>query len=141
MLLVFSILNREDIGEIPVVISFTPWEGACSTLIPGTLIFFFMVIFTKHVTLSPRNSITLSTNFLKDQAAGKNLTISWEFLKTHIPTFNPVTGVCKLCIGEKFTIVFKPEIATLNSRNGIFSACRHKKAELLVPPDPKSLGG
>ena len=66
---------------------------------------------------------------------------SWKFLKTKIPTFNPVTGVCKLCISEKFTIVFKPEVVTLNSRNEIFSACRHKKAELLVPPDPKSQWG
>ena len=90
---------------------------------------------------SPQNSTTLSTHFLKEQEAGKNPTISWKFLRTNIPTFNPVTGVCKLCICEKFTIVFKPEIATLNSRNEIFSACRHKKTELLVPPDPKSLGG
>ena len=79
---------------------------------------------------SPQNSTTLSTHFLKEQEAGKNPTISWKFLRTNIPTFNPVTGVCKLCICEKFTIVFKPEITTLNSRNEIFSACRHKKAEL-----------
>ena len=38
-------------------------------------------------------------------------------------------------------VLVKPEIATLNSRNEIFSACKHKKAELLVPPDPKSQGG
>ena len=92
-------------------------------------------------TPSPKNSTTLSTHFLKEKEEGKNPTISWKFLKTNIPTFNPVTELCMLCTIEKFHILFKPESATLNSRNEIFSACRHKRAELLVPPDPKSQGG
>ena len=92
-------------------------------------------------TPSPQNSTTLSTHFLKEKEAGNNPTISWKFLKTNIPTFNPVTEICMLCTSEKFHILFKPESATLNSRNEIFSSCRHKRAELLVPPDPKSKGG
>ena len=100
--------------------------------------------FSKHKasmeTPSPQNITTLSTHFLKEKEAGNNPTLSWKFLKTNIPTFNPVTEICRLCTSEIFQILFKPESATLNSRNEIFSACRHKKAELLVPPDPKSQG-
>ena len=45
-------------------------------------------------TPSPQNSTTLSTHFLKEKEAGKNPTLSWKFLKTNIPTFNPVTEIC-----------------------------------------------
>ena len=101
--------------------------------------------FSKHkasiATPSPKNSTTLSTHFLNQEAAGLNPKLSWRFLKTNLPTFNPVTNKCILCISEKFHILYKSELGTLNSRSEIFSACRHKKAELLVPPDPKSQGG
>ena len=101
--------------------------------------------YSKHKTSlekpTPKNSTTLSTHFLKEKAAGRNPVVSWRFLKTNIPSFNPVTGTCKLCISEKFHILFKPESATLNSKSEIFTSCRHKKSELLVPPDPKSQGG
>ena len=90
---------------------------------------------------SPLNSTTLSTHFLAEEARGHQPKVTWKFLKTNVPTFNPVTGKCALCTSEKFFILFKPEEATLNSRTEIFSACRHKQAELLVPPDPKSQGG
>ena len=105
----------------------------------------FKARFSKHkasiATPTPKNSTTLSTHFLNQQAAGLNPKLSWRFLKTNLPTFNPVTNKCILCISEKFHILYKSELATLNSRSEIFSACRHKKAELLVPPDPKSQGG
>ena len=73
----------------------------------------------------PDNSMTLSTYFLREEAAGNNPTLSWK---------------CRLCISEKFHILFKLECATLNSISEIFTACRHKKSELLLPPDPKSHG-
>ena len=101
--------------------------------------------YSKHKTSlekpSSQNSTTLSTHFHKEKAAGRNPVVSWRFIKTNIPSFNPVTGTCKLCISEKFHILFKPDFATLNSRSEIFTSCRHKKSELLVPPDPKSQGG
>ena len=44
--------------------------------------------------------------------------------------FSPVTNVCNLCTKEKYSIIFKPELATLNSRNEINTNCRHKKLML-----------
>ena len=105
----------------------------------------FKARYSKHkasiANPTPKNSTTLSTHFLIQEAAGLNPKLSWRFLKTNLPTFNPVTNKCILCISEKFHILYKSELATLNSRSEIYSACRHKKAELLVPPDPKSQGG
>ena len=105
----------------------------------------FKARYSKHTSSmekpSPENSTTLSTHFLNQKTAGLNPKLTWKFLKTNLPSFNPVTKKCILCITEKFFILYKPNEASLNSRSEIFSACRHKKSELLVPPDPKSQGG
>ena len=34
---------------------------------------------------------------------------------------------CNLCLHEKFLIICRPELGTLNSRNELISACRHRK--------------
>ena len=101
--------------------------------------------FSKHKASmnkpTPKNSTTLSTHFLKQKNGGHNPEISWKFLESNVPTFNPVTGSCRLCLREKYHISFYPEMSTLNSRSEIFSSCRHKRSVLLAPPDPKSQGG
>ena len=38
---------------------------------------------------------------------------------------NPTTRKCRLCLKEKFYIIFQPEGASLNKRLELFSACRH----------------
>ena len=101
--------------------------------------------FSKHKASmtkpTPKNSTTLSTHFLKQKNGGHNPEISWKFLESNVPTFNPVTGSCRLCLREKYHISFYPEMSTLNSRSEIFSSCRHKRSVLLAPPDPNSQGG
>ena len=78
------------------------------------------------------NSTTLSTHFWNELAENRSPKVTWKILEKNIPTYNPVTGICKLCIREKFNIVFRPELATLNLRHEIFSSCRHKKGKLLI---------
>ena len=39
---------------------------------------------------------------------------------------------CNLCLHEKFLIICHPELGTLNSRNELISACRHRKKHLLA---------
>ena len=56
--------------------------------------------------------------------------ISWKLMARAQP-YSPVTGVCQLCILEKWYITFKPELATLNNRNEIFTHCRHMLSVLL----------
>ena len=81
---------------------------------------------------NPDNSTTLSTHYWTEFEAGRAPRVSWRILEKNIPPFNPVTGKCQLCIREKFYIIFKPNLATLNQRQEIFSNCRHKKSKLLV---------
>ena len=56
--------------------------------------------------------------------------IKWRLLTTAKP-FNPVTEICNLCTAEKFHLVFKSELATLNKRDEIKNHCRHKIGQLL----------
>ena len=85
---------------------------------------------------SSDNSTTLSTHFWNEMEAGMEPKVTWKILEKNIPAFNPITGKCQLCIREKFTIVLRPELATLNLRHEIFSSCRHKEGKLLSkPPD------
>ena len=51
--------------------------------------------------------------------------ITWKILDRG-GTFSPLSGKCGLCISEKFHILLRPESATINSRDEVFSACRHK---------------
>ena len=96
--------------------------------------------YSKHKTSmtapTPAPSTTLSSHFLRQRSAGHQPSISWKFLETNVPTYNPVTGNCKLCLREKFNIAFNPQMSTLNARTEIFASCRHKRYELLVPPVP-----
>ena len=69
----------------------------------------------------------------------KNFEITWKILDRGEP-FSPVSGRCELCLKEKFYILFRPESADINSRDEVFSACRHKRSKLLIPPVRKKIG-
>ena len=73
----------------------------------------------------------LSKYIHKQNSKGFDPTVTWKLIDRG-KSFSPVTGVCQLCVKESFYILFKPELAKLNSRSEIFSACFHKKPALLV---------
>ena len=56
--------------------------------------------------------------------------IKWKKIVNAKP-FNPVTNVCNLCTAEKYLIIFKPELGSLNKRDEIRNHCRHKRGLLL----------
>ena len=81
---------------------------------------------------------TLSSYFWKTKEEEKEPVVSWSFLETGLQNFNPVAGTCKLCLREKYIILFEPSKATLNSRTELYGACRHKRSKLLgKPPEGK----
>ena len=57
-------------------------------------------------------------------------TLEWKVIDKG-KTFNPITGVCRLCLKEKFHILNNPEASTLNSREEVFTPCQHKLKFLL----------
>jgi hypothetical protein len=64
---------------------------------------------------------SLSKYFWREKNAGNDPKVTWKFLERNVPIFNPVTNKCRLCLREKFNIVLKPSVATLNSRQEIFA--------------------
>ena len=81
---------------------------------------------------------TLSRHVHKLRKAGTNFTIKWDLLEEGLAGFNPTSGQCRLCLLEKFHIMFTPGVATLNRRREVFSSCRHRRKLTLMPKKAKT---
>ena len=57
--------------------------------------------------------------------------ITWKIL-ARAPGYNPITGMCRLCLKESFFILFHPETASLNKRTEIYQGCKHKQFKFLA---------
>lgn len=79
---------------------------------------------------SKRTSTALSEFIWQLKDANKTYQIAWEII-TKADTYNTATKRCKLCLAEKYTILFENERTTLNHRNELFSTCRHSSKFLL----------
>ena len=71
-----------------------------------------------------RNNTELSKYiwYLKENLTKFNIT--WRILK-HASSYNPTSNRCNLCLWEKYFIICKPDLASLNKRNELISSCRH----------------
>ena len=91
----------------------------------------------KHSFINPNaNQTSLSKHILNLKNEGIEPTVTWKIIDRG-KSYSPVSGVCQLCVKEAFYILFRPEMAELNSRSEIFSACIHKKSALLVKVNRK----
>ena len=81
-------------------------------------------------TRNPKNATALSKYIWNLEDENIPYDVSWGIVSRAKP-FNQGTGVCNLCTREKYFIIFKPEMATINSRNEIAGPCLHKHSKLL----------
>lgn len=65
---------------------------------------------------------------LKDRNVGYQ--IKWRILRRCAP-YNSRSKRCNLCLYEKFIIICKPSLSSLNKRNELVSTCRHRNKHLL----------
>ena len=72
----------------------------------------------------------LSKHLRQLKSKRENCTIKWKILAKAKAYMN-ITKRCNLCLTEKFFIITKPHLATLNKRNELISTCRHKKKYIL----------
>ena len=83
-------------------------------------------------------STALSSHIWKDLKPDNiNYNLHWSINRQDQP-YSHVTGVCRLCLGEKHEIMFNPGQATLNQRSEFFTHCRHKEMTLLSKVKPKT---
>ena len=61
---------------------------------------------------------------LKDAKIGFSLT--WKILKQVAP-FNPASNRCNSCLWEKYFIICRADLASLNKRNELVTSCRHAR--------------
>jgi len=75
-----------------------------------------------------------STELRKHICALKNdnidYSISWHVLLSSSP-YNSSSKRCNLCLKEKFLIICRPDLSSLNKRNEEVSSCRHRNKVLL----------
>ena len=72
----------------------------------------------------------LSKQVWRLKRKNEEYSIKWKLITKANP-FNPVTRICNLCTEEKFHIIFKSEMGSLNKREEIRSHCRHMASVLL----------
>ena len=80
-----------------------------------------------------RNSTELSKHIwtLKDMYNNIEHFISWHILSSHSP-YTRSSKRCNLCLKEKFLIICRPELSTLNKRNELVSSCIETKPSYAI---------
>ena len=68
-------------------------------------------------------STELSKHVWHLEDAGLSFNITWKILKQAAP-FNPATNCCNLCLWEKYFIICRSDLATLNKPNELVTSCR-----------------
>ena len=77
-----------------------------------------------------RNETELSKYVWNLQDAKKPFQIRWKILKKCKPYSN-ISKKCTLCLNEKFIIICKKELCSLNSRNELASSGTHRNRYVL----------
>ena len=79
---------------------------------------------------SHRTATSLSGHIWSLKDRDRDFSTSWSILDRASP-FNPVTRKCRLCLKEKFYIMYRPSNATINKRDEFWIPCRHRFMGLL----------
>ena len=77
-----------------------------------------------------RNETELSKYIWTLQDSKKPFQIKWKVLKKCKPYSN-ISKKCNLCLYEKFIIICKKELCSLNRRNELASSCPHRNRYVL----------
>ena len=97
---------------------------------PYIIIYIYINHKSNFKTRNPKNSTRLSKHIWKLEDENIGYDVSWKIVSRAKP-YNHVTNTCQLCTREKFFIIFKPEMASINERNEIAGPCLHKHSKLL----------
>ena len=79
---------------------------------------------------NPKRGTSLSRHIRKLKLRNITHSTKWIIVQ-QAPTFNPATGSCRLCLLEKYYIMFDPKNASLNGNHELFKSCLHWKRHLL----------
>ena len=77
-----------------------------------------------------RNETELSKYVWNLQNENKPFQIKWKILKK-CKSYSNINKKCSLCLNEKFIIICKKELCSLNRRNELASSCPHRNRYVL----------
>ena len=108
-------VERKDTGEL------NKYIGLCDTT--------FKIRLASHKNSfkdkDKRKSTKLSDYIWDLQLQNCDFELSWKIV-SKASSYSPSSKICNLCNREIYYILYKPEMANLNKRNELMSACRHK---------------
>ena len=79
---------------------------------------------------SRKNETELSKHIWQLKDRKQEYDITWKIL-AKAKAYSNQTKRCNLCIAEKYFILTKPQMASLNRRNELISTCRHRRKYIL----------
>ena len=79
---------------------------------------------------SKRNITELSKCIWSLEDKNINYSITWKIICNSTASYNDKHN-CNLCIAEKYYIIYRPEMASLNERRGLITSCRHLSRYML----------
>ena len=77
-----------------------------------------------------RNSAALSKHIWTLKDSNIDHSFSWRIISSR-SSYNSSSKRCNLCLREKFFIIYRPDLSSLNKRNELVSSCRHRNKALL----------
>lgn len=77
-----------------------------------------------------KSATTLSEYIWKLKDGDVPYSLKWSIISKAAP-YSTATKKCNLCTEEKFFITYRAEMSSLNKRNELVGACRHRKKHLL----------
>ena len=80
---------------------------------------------------SQKDATTLTQYIWKLKEMNIAYSLKWKIVAQSRPYSN-ISKICNLCLTEKYFIIFRHYMASLNIRNGLASSCRHNKKSLLA---------
>lgn len=81
---------------------------------------------SSNVKLRKQDETELSKHIWNLKDASKTFNTKWKIIKKCKPYSNS-SKKCNLCLSEKFTIICKKHLCSLNKRNELASPCPHRK--------------
>ena len=77
-----------------------------------------------------KNSTELSKHIWSLKDSNIDYSISWNIISSS-SSYNSSSKRCNLCLREKFLIICRPDLSSLNKLNELVSSCRHRSKALL----------
>ena len=94
----------------------------------------FKVRYTGHTSNfrneNKRNATTLSQHIWTLNDNNIPHSVKWKII-ARSNSYSTSSKKCNLCLKEKYFIICKPQMASLNNRNELAAECRHRKKYLL----------